>query len=177
MIDLRLFNKVETYKVCTNNINHLHSTFKYQFIQSIKSIGSNEYEVKVKFFKPINFNWFKLPLVDFLNEDGSISKRFKNLNISLRVEELREQTKKAHAIDRDRMVKYNLRLVEAWEELWELGKKENKTKEEIQRFYLCKDLVKGSDYKSCLAEISKLTGLYQPEKVEIKDTSHTTEWG
>jgi uncharacterized protein YmfQ (DUF2313 family) len=100
-----------------------------------------------------------------------------DLNISLRVEELREQTKKAHAIDRDRMVKYNLRLVEAWEELWELGKKENKTKEEIQRFYLCKDLVKGSDYKSCLAEISKLTGLYQPEKVEIKDTSHTTDWG
>jgi hypothetical protein len=82
-----------------------------------------------------------------------------DLNISLRVEELREQTKKAHAIDSDRMVKYNLRLVEAWEELWELGKKENKTKEEIQRFYLCKDLVKGSDYKSCLAEISKLTGL------------------
>jgi uncharacterized protein YmfQ (DUF2313 family) len=100
-----------------------------------------------------------------------------DLNISLRVEELREQTKKAHAIDSDRMVKYNLRLVEAWEELWELGKKENKTKEEIQRFYLCKDLVKGSDYKSCLAEISKLTGLYQPEKVEVKDTSHTTEWG
>lgn len=100
-----------------------------------------------------------------------------DLNISLRVEELREQTKKAHAIDRDRMVKYNLRLVEAWEELWELGKKENKTKEEIQRFYLCKDLVKGSDYKSCLAEISKLTGLYEPEKKEIKDTSHTTEWG
>lgn len=100
-----------------------------------------------------------------------------DLNISLRVEQLREQTKKAHAIDRDRMVKYNLRLVEAWEELWELGKKENKTKEEIQRFYLCKDLVKGSDYKSCLAEISKLTGLYQPEKVEVKDTSHTTEWG
>jgi hypothetical protein len=100
-----------------------------------------------------------------------------DLNISLRVQELRDQTKKAHAIDRDRMVKYNLRLVEAWEELWELGKKENKTKEEIQRFYLCKDLVKGSDYKSCLAEISKLTGLYQPEKREVKDTSHTTEWG
>jgi len=100
-----------------------------------------------------------------------------DLNISLRVQELRDQTKKAHAIDRDRMVKYNLRLVEAWEELWELGKKENKTKEEIQRFYLCKDLVKGSDYKSCLAEISKLTGLYQPERVEVKDTSHKTDWG
>lgn len=99
------------------------------------------------------------------------------VDIGLRIEELREETKKAHAIDRDRMVKYNLRLVEAWEELWELGKKENKNKEEIQRFYLCKDLVKGSDYKSCLAEISKLTGLYQPEKVEVKDTTHKSEWG
>lgn len=99
------------------------------------------------------------------------------VDIGLRIKELREQTKKAHSIDRDRMVKYNLRMVEAWEELWELGKKENKNKEEIQRFYLCKDLVKGSDYKSCLAEISKLTGLYEPEKKEIKDTSHTTEWG
>ena len=38
-----------------------------------------------------------------------------DLNISLRVQELRDQTKKAHAIDRDRMVKYNLKLVEAWE--------------------------------------------------------------
>ena len=113
--------------------------------------------------------------IESVNVQASVLMSY--LNISLRVEELREQTKKAHAIDRDRMVKYNLRLVEAWEELWELGKKENKTKEEIQRFYLCKDLVKGSDYKSCLAEISKLTGLYQPEKVEIKDTSHTTEWG
>jgi hypothetical protein len=165
MIDLTLFNKVEVYKVYSTNLEHLKIKFKYQFIQSIKSIGSNEYEVKVKFFKPINFNWFKLPVL------------MSDLNISLRVEELREQTKKAHDIDRDRMVKYNLRLVEAWEELWELGKKENKTKEEIQRFYLCKDLVKGSDYKSCLSEISKLTGLYQPEKREVKDTSHTTEWG
>jgi hypothetical protein len=34
-------------------------------------------EVRVKFFKPINFNCFKLPLVDFLKDDGSISKRFK----------------------------------------------------------------------------------------------------
>lgn len=112
-------------------------------------------------------DWITVKASQMMNED----------NIRIRVQELREQTKKAHGIDRDRMVKYNLRLVEAWEELWELGKKENKNKEEIQRFYLCKDLVKGSDYKSCLAEISKLTGLYQPEKVEVKDTSHTTEWG
>jgi hypothetical protein len=77
MIDLTLFNKVEVYKVYSTNLEHLKNKFKYQFIQSIKNLGSNEYEVKVKFFKPINFNWFKLPLVDFLNEDGSISKRFK----------------------------------------------------------------------------------------------------
>lgn len=35
------------------------------------------------------------------------------VDIGLRIEELREQTKKAHVIYRDRMVKYNLRLIEA----------------------------------------------------------------
>jgi uncharacterized protein YmfQ (DUF2313 family) len=140
-----------------------------KFAQSVVKLGNQSeayrqaYDVK------------ETTTIESVNVQASVL--MSDLNISLRVEELREQTKKAHAIDRDRMVKYNLRLVEAWEELWELGKKENKTKEEIQRFYLCKDLVKGSDYKSCLAEISKLTGLYQPEKVEVKDTSHTTEWG
>jgi hypothetical protein len=38
-------------------------------------------------------------------------------------------------------------------------------------------LVKGSDYRGSLAEISKLTGMYEPDKVEIKDTSHTSNWG
>ena len=105
------------------------------------------------------------------------SKLMADAKVSLRVEELRNKTKTSHNITRSKMVQYNLNMIEAWEELWVLGKKPNKTKDEIQRFYLCKELVKGSDYKSCAAEISKLTGLYEPEKHEYKDTSHNTQWG
>ena len=97
--------------------------------------------------------------------------------ISGRVAELRKQLKEEHKVDRDRIISHHFKMIEAWEELWELGKKNDKTKDEVQRFYLLKEMVKGSDYRGSLAEISKLTGLYEPEKYEHKDTSHTTEWG
>lgn len=100
-----------------------------------------------------------------------------NLNISLRVEEIRQEVKKAHKIDRDKIIKYHMNMVEAWEELWELGKKKDKDKEEVQRFYLLKEMVKGSDYRGSLAEISKLTGLYAPEKHEHVIKDHKTNWG
>ena len=99
------------------------------------------------------------------------------VNIRARVEELREQTKQSHGLDRDKIVKYHLNMIEAWEELWELGKRKDLDKDEKTRFYLLKELVKGSDYRGSLAEISKLTGMYEPEKHEHKDTSHKTNWG
>lgn len=105
------------------------------------------------------------------------SKLMADANISLRVAELRKQLKEEHKVDRDRIIKHHFKMVEAWEELWELGKKNDKTKDEVQRFYLLKEMVKGSDYRGSLAEISKLTGLYEPEKHEHKDTSHKTDWG
>ena len=100
-----------------------------------------------------------------------------DLNISLRVEELREQTKQSHGLDRDKIVKYHLNMIEAWEELWQLGKRTDLDKDEKTRFYLLKELVKGSDYRGSLAEISKLTGMYEPEKHEHNITSHKTNWG
>ena len=98
-------------------------------------------------------------------------------NISITIEELREQTKQSHGLDRDKIVKYHLNMIEAWEELWELGKRKDLDKDEKTRFYLLKELVKGSDYRGSLAEISKLTGMYEPEKHEHNITSHKTNWG
>lgn len=98
-------------------------------------------------------------------------------NISTTIERLREQLKEEHKVDRDRIISHHFKMIEAWEELWELGKKNDKTKDEVQRFYLLKEMVKGSDYRGSLAEISKLTGLYEPDKYEHKDTSHKTDWG
>ena len=93
------------------------------------------------------------------------------------IDKLREQLKEEHKVDRDRIISHHFKMIEAWEELWELGRKNDKTKDEVQRFYLLKEMVKGSDYRGSLAEISKLTGLYEPEKYEHKDTSHKTDWG
>lgn len=98
-------------------------------------------------------------------------------NISITIEELREQTKQSHGLDRDKIVKYHLNMIEAWEELWQLGKRTDLDKDEKTRFYLLKELVKGSDYRGSLAEISKLTGMYEPEKHEHNITSHKTNWG
>ena len=105
------------------------------------------------------------------------SQLMSEVNISSRAEEIREEAKKAHKIDRDKIIKYHMNMVEAWEELWELGKKKDKDKEEVQRFYLLKEMVKGSDYRGSLAEISKLTGLYAPEKHEHVVKDHKTNWG
>jgi predicted RNA-binding protein with PIN domain len=99
------------------------------------------------------------------------------VNIRQRIKEIKEESKKAHGLDRDKIIKYHLNMIEAWEELWSLGKRNDLEKDEKQRFYLLKELVKGSDYRGSLAEISKLTGMYEPDKVEIKDTSHTSNWG
>lgn len=87
-------------------------------------------------------------------------------NISIRIAELKEELAKANKMTKQRLIDYHLRIVEAWEELWKLGKKDNKTKEETQRFYLCKELVKGSDYRGSLEAIAKLTGLNEPDKTE-----------
>jgi len=98
-------------------------------------------------------------------------------NVRVTIDKLRKQLKEEHKVDRDRIISHHFKMIEAWEELWELGKKNDKTKDEVQRFYLLKEMVKGSDYRGSLAEISKLTGLYEPEKYEHKDTSHKTDWG
>lgn len=98
-------------------------------------------------------------------------------NISVRIQELKDKLKKDNTMTRQKVIDYHLNMVEAWEELFQLGKKANKTKEETQRFYLCKELVKGSDYRGSLDSISKMMGLNEPDKVETKDTTYKTEWG
>lgn len=105
------------------------------------------------------------------------SKLLSKAKVSLRVKQLKEDLKEANMITKQKVIDYHLRMVEAWEELFQLGKKANKTKEETQRFYLCKELVKGSDYRGSLDSVSKMLGLNEPDKVETKDTSYKTEWG
>lgn len=97
-----------------------------------------------------------------INETAS--RLSKEVKVTARIEVIRNKTKASHNITREKMVQYHLNMIEAWEDLWQLGKKNDKTKDEVQRFYLLKEMVKGSDYRGSASEISRLTGLYEPEK-------------
>lgn len=139
-----------------------------KFAQLVVSLG-NQSEAYRQAYDVTNkdADWIASKASHLCNED----------NIKARIKEIKEESKKAHGLDRDKIIKYHLNMIEAWEELWSLGKRNDLEKDEKQRFYLLKELVKGSDYRGSLAEISKLTGMYEPDKVEVKDTSHTSNWG
>lgn len=90
-----------------------------------------------------------------------------NLNISLRVEEIRQEAKKAHQIDRDWIINQHKEIIDWYKELKELARKENLDKEEKGRIYMLKDLIKGADFRGSLDSITKILGLNEPEKHEV----------
>lgn len=94
------------------------------------------------------------------------SKKASETNIALTIEQIKTDLKQANCITKQRIIDYHIQMVEAWEELWTLGKKKDKTKEEQNRFYLLKEMVKGSDYRGSLDSITKMLGLNEPEKVD-----------
>jgi ABC-type Fe3+-hydroxamate transport system substrate-binding protein len=98
-------------------------------------------------------------------------------NIRARVEELRQETKKAHKIDRQWIIDQHQEIIDWYKELKTLARKKDLSKDDKARVYMLKDLIKGADYRGSLDSITKMLGLNEPEKHEVKDTSHTTEWG
>lgn len=98
-------------------------------------------------------------------------------NIKVTIESIKKDLKQSNKITKQVLIDYHLEMVAAWKELWELGQKKNKDKDEVQRFYLLKEMVKGSDYRGSLVEIARLTGANEPERIETKDTSYSTKWG
>ena len=97
--------------------------------------------------------------------------------VSVRVDELRQETKKAHQIDRQWIIDQHKEIIDWYKELKELARKKDLSKEEKSRIYMLKDLIKGADFRGSLDSITKMLGLNEPEKHEHKDTSHKTEWG
>ena len=97
--------------------------------------------------------------------------------ISTRIKEIRKGLAERNKISKDDIIAGHKQIIEAWEELWILGKKEVLTANETKRFYLLKEMVKGSDYRGAWQEIAKLTGAYEPDKLEVKDTTYRTNWG
>ncbi len=92
-------------------------------------------------------------------------------NIRLRVEEIKAELANKNKVTKQVIIDYHLKMIGAWEELWKLGQKKGKDKEETQRFYLLKEMVKGSDYRGSLDSITKMMGLNEPDKLEQKITT------
>ena len=91
-------------------------------------------------------------------------------NISITIAELQEKQAKHFEITRQDVAKGYLEIIQAWRSLMQLASKEELTKDEKQKFYLLKEMVKGSDYRGAYDSLAKMFGLNEPDKTQIDQT-------
>lgn len=100
----------------------------------------------------------------------SASELLANPNISLTIAKLQEKQAKHFEITRQDVAKGYLEIIQAWRSLMQLASKEELTKDEKQKFYLLKEMVKGSDYRGAYDSLAKMFGLNEPDKTQIDQT-------
>ena len=100
------------------------------------------------------------------------SELLKNGNVSVTVKELQIQQANKYEITRKEVAEGYFKMIKSWEYLMDLASKENLTKEQKSKFYLLKEMVKGSDYRGAYDSIAKMFGLNAPDKQEIEQTVH-----
>lgn len=98
------------------------------------------------------------------------SKLLADTNIILTVKDLQKQEAEAFQITRKEVADGYFKMIKSWEYLMDLAAKENLTKEQKAKFYLLKEMVKGSDYRGAYDSIAKMFGLNAPDKQEIEST-------
>lgn len=91
-------------------------------------------------------------------------------NISTTIAKLQEKQAKHFEITRQDVAKGYLEIIQAWRSLMQLASKEELTKDEKQKFYLLKEMVKGSDYRGAYDSLAKMFGLNEPDKTQIDQT-------
>ena len=100
------------------------------------------------------------------------SKLLADTNIILTVKELQTKEAESFQITRKEVAEGYFKMIKSWEYLMDLAAKENLTKEQKAKFYLLKEMVKGSDYRGAYDSIAKMFGLNAPDKQEIEQTVH-----
>lgn len=100
------------------------------------------------------------------------SKLLADTNIILTVKELQTKEAESFQITRKEVAEGYFKMIKSWEYLMDLAAKENLTKEQKAKFYLLKEMVKGSDYRGAYDSIAKMFGLNAPDKKEIESTVH-----
>ncbi len=98
------------------------------------------------------------------------SELLKNGNIAVTVKDLQKKEAEAFQITRKEVAEGYFKMIKSWEYLMDLAAKENLTKEQKAKFYLLKEMVKGSDYRGAYDSIAKMFGLNAPDKQEIEST-------
>ena len=100
------------------------------------------------------------------------SELLSNGNISVRVKELQKKEADNFQITRKDVAEGYLEIIKAWQYLMDLAAKDNLSKEQKSRFYLLKEMVKGSDYRGAYDSLAKMFGLNAPDKQEIEQKVH-----
>ncbi len=100
------------------------------------------------------------------------SELLKNGNIAVTVSELQKKEAEDFQITRKEVAEGYFKMIKSWEYLMDLAAKENLTKDQKAKFYLLKEMVKGSDYRGAYDSIAKMFGLNAPDKQEIEQTVH-----
>tara|TARA_R100000963_G_C4607773_1_gene79224 strand:- start:131 stop:589 length:459 start_codon:yes stop_codon:yes gene_type:complete len=96
------------------------------------------------------------------------SKLLQKTNIALRIKELKDQLAAKHFITRQDIANGYLEIINAWKGLMTLASKDELTKEQKQKFYLLKEMVKGSDYRGAFDSLARMYGLNEPDKIDIR---------
>ena len=91
-------------------------------------------------------------------------------NISTTIKHLRKQQAERFEITRADVAQGYLEIINAWKRLMVLASKETLSKDEKQKFYLLKEMVKGSDYRGAYDSLAKMFGLNEPDKTQIDQT-------
>lgn len=91
-------------------------------------------------------------------------------NISVIIKHLRKQQAERFEITRSDVAEGYLEIINAWKRLMVLASKETLSKDEKQKFYLLKEMVKGSDYRGAYDSLAKMFGLNEPDKTQIDQT-------
>ena len=97
--------------------------------------------------------------------------------VAARVKELRKDLAMENKIDQQFIIDKLLEIIGNEELTFELASKKEADKDTKARFYRMKEQIKSSDKLKALDQLAKMLGLNEATKIEVKDTSHTTEWG
>jgi hypothetical protein len=104
-------------------------------------------------------------------------KLLQNNDVLTRVEEIRDKTRVSHGIDRTFIINGLLEIISDADYTFKLGKNKELSKEDRGAFFRIMQQTKNADKLKALDQLCKMLGLNEPEKIEVKDTSHKTQWG